>query len=275
MNTTGPAPRASHPAQPRWAVRCIRLAAVLGLLALVLLAVAGPGYRAGVLPLGPALLGAAAGFLIFIPVFLIGCIGLVALWRGSRTMPRVGIAVTLLGAIISVACVVWIVRLRAAPPIHDISTDLEQPPTFKDVLPLRAASDAVNPPDYRRVQTVGGRQLDVSDAQRRAYPELRPLVLNLDRTQAMHLAEQAARGFNWDIVAVVPAEGRLEATDTTRYFGFKDDIVVRVREENSGSRIDVRSESRVGLGDAGTNAQRVAAYLAKLRQLPGDAAKEH
>ena len=73
----------------------------------------------------------------------------------------------------------------------------------------------------------------------------------------------------WDIVAVVPSEGRVEATDTTWYFGFKDDVVVRVNPESTGSRVDVRSESRVGGGDAGTNARRVRAYLARLRELAG------
>jgi len=62
----------------------------------------------------------------------------------------------------------------------------------------------------------------------------------------------------------VPAEGRLEATDTTLFFGFKDDVIVRLRVEGGGTRIDVRSKSRVGLGDAGTNAKRVRAFLARV-----------
>jgi uncharacterized protein (DUF1499 family) len=219
-----------------------------------------------------ALLGAAGGFLIFILIFIIACIGSVALWRASRALPRAGVLVTLIAAIISVATAIWVGRLRAAPPIHDISTDLQEPPAFKDVLPLRAAAHAVNSPDYQRMQTVGASQLDVREAQRRAYPELRPLVLKMDRAQSMRLAEQAARELHWDIVAIAPAEGRLEATDTTGYFGFRDDIVVRVQDVNAGSRIDVRSESRVGLGDAGTNARRVAVYLARLRRLSNDTA---
>ena len=76
----------------------------------------------------------------------------------------------------------------------------------------------------------------------------------------------------WHIVAVVtavvPAEGRIEATDTTWYFGFKDDVVIRVRPSPNGSRVDIRSVSRVGLGDVGTNARRIREYTAKLRDLP-------
>jgi uncharacterized protein (DUF1499 family) len=70
----------------------------------------------------------------------------------------------------------------------------------------------------------------------------------------------------WEIVAADSAEGRVEATDTTFWFGFKDDVVVRVMPTDSGSRIDVRSVSRVGLGDVGTNAERITAYLARIAQ---------
>ena len=77
--------------------------------------------------------------------------------------------------------------------------------------------------------------------------------------------EAAARALGWEIVAALPAEGRLEATATTAWFGFKDDVVVRVRAEGAGSRVDVRSLSRIGVGDLGTNAARVRAFLAQLR----------
>ena len=65
-------------------------------------------------------------------------------------------------------------------------------------------------------------------------------------------------------MAAAPAEGRIEATDTTRWFGFKDDIVIRVRPEGAGSRVDVRSVSRVGRGDVGTNARRIRDFLKAL-----------
>jgi uncharacterized protein (DUF1499 family) len=69
----------------------------------------------------------------------------------------------------------------------------------------------------------------------------------------------------WEIVASDAPAGRIEATDTTTWFGFKDDIIVRVRPEASGgSRVDVRSVSRLGESDVGANAKRVRKYLAKL-----------
>jgi uncharacterized protein (DUF1499 family) len=70
----------------------------------------------------------------------------------------------------------------------------------------------------------------------------------------------------WEIAAAVPAEGRIEATDTTLWWGFKDDVVIRITPENAGSRLDIRSKSRVGLGDVGTNAARIEAYLEKLEE---------
>jgi uncharacterized protein (DUF1499 family) len=87
--------------------------------------------------------------------------------------------------------------------------------------------------------------------------------------RAVQLAQQVAKDMGWEILAVVPSEGRVEATDTTWYFGFKDDVVVRVQPDSTGSRVDVRSESRVGGGDTGTNARRVRAYLARLHELAG------
>jgi uncharacterized protein (DUF1499 family) len=66
-------------------------------------------------------------------------------------------------------------------------------------------------------------------------------------------------------VSEAPAEGRLEATDTTFWFGFKDDVVVRVRPDGTGSRVDVRSLSRVGRSDLGMNARRIRRFLERLR----------
>ena len=89
--------------------------------------------------------------------------------------------------------------------------------------------------------------------------------------QSFARAERAARALGWDIVSTVPVEGRLEATDSTPLLGFKDDIVVRIREiaaesgKGSGSVVDVRSVSRVGLSDIGTNARRIRAFLRELQ----------
>jgi uncharacterized protein (DUF1499 family) len=155
-----------------------------------------------------------------------------------------------------VAGVPWQQKLTAqrVPPIHDITTDTETPPVFVAVLPLR--KDAPNSADY------GGP--DIAAQQRAAYADLRPFHVNIPPKQAFGKALAAARDMGWDIVAADPSEGRIEATDTTFWFGFKDDVVVRIMNADQGSRIDVRSVSRVGKSDVGANAKRIRSYIERL-----------
>lgn len=145
-------------------------------------------------------------------------------------------------------------QARALPPIHDITTDTGRPPEFVAILPLRAA--APNPATY------GGP--DVAQAQAGAYPDLRAHRLNAAPADAFKRALQAAREMGWEIVAADATAGRVEATDTTFWFGFRDDVVIRVEADGAGSRVDVRSVSRVGVGDVGANAKRIRAYLRAL-----------
>ena len=140
------------------------------------------------------------------------------------------------------------------PFIHDVTTDLENPPPFVAILPLRAS--APNTAEY------GGPE--VAAQQRAGYPDLGPLTLQVPPEQAFSRALAAGRDMGWEIVANEPTEGRIEATATTLWFGFKDDVVVRVTPTNGGSRIDVRSVSRVGKSDVGANAERITAYLARI-----------
>ncbi|MGH8720432.1 MAG: DUF1499 domain-containing protein, partial [Burkholderiales bacterium] len=87
---------------------------------------------------------------------------------------------------------------------------------------------------------------------------------NIAPAEAFKRALQAARDLGWEIVAAEGVAGRIEATDSTFWFGFKDDVVIRVEADGAGSRIDVRSVSRVGVGDVGANAKRIRAYLRAL-----------
>lgn len=171
---------------------------------------------------------------------------------------RAGARPLLLALVIGLAvtAVPWqgLRQARAVPPIHDISTDTTRPPAFVAILPLRA--DAANPADY------GGAEL--ARAQAGAYPDLQPRHLDAAPAQAFERALRAARAMGWEIVATDAAAGRIEATDTTFWFGFKDDVVVRVEADGNGSRVDVRSVSRVGASDVGTNAKRIRGYLREL-----------
>jgi len=149
---------------------------------------------------------------------------------------------------------------EAVPPIHDISTDTEDPPRFVAVLPLRA--DAPNTAEYGRTPDMTPERL--AQLTREAYPDLTTVMLPMPPEQAFERALAAVDALGWELVAAVPEEGRIEATDTTFWFRFKDDIVVRIRASDGGSEIDARSVSRVGVGDAGTNARRLRSFFAAL-----------
>ncbi len=149
----------------------------------------------------------------------------------------------------------WYRTVRSLPPIHDITTDTEDPPRFSTLLPLREG--ATNPPEY------GGPE--VARQQRLAYPDIGPLVLDEPRAKVFARALEAARAMGWTVVSAEDSAGRLEATATTRWFGFQDDVVVRLTSEDGRTRVDVRSVSREGKSDVGTNARRIRAYLDELR----------
>ena len=149
----------------------------------------------------------------------------------------------------------WQQRARSVPRIHDISTDTENPPLFVAVLPLRQGAE--------NTAAYGGKE--VAEQQRKGYPDIQPLVLAVPPQVAFARALGAAESMGWALVASNAAEGRIEATDKTLWYGFKDDIVIRVTPAGSGSKIDARSVSRVGRSDIGINAQRIRQYLAKLK----------
>jgi len=117
--------------------------------------------------------------------------------------------------------------------------------------------DAPNPAEY------GGAEIAAKQAG--AYPDLKTIPLSLPPEQAFGVALATAQRMGWRIVAAVPTEGRIEASDTTFWFGFIDDIVIRVRPEGNGALLDIRSVSRVGLSDVGTNAGRIRKFIARLK----------
>jgi uncharacterized protein (DUF1499 family) len=228
-------------------------AALVAVSALLLLA-APVGYVTGTVPLGTALLrvfawGAYAGA----AAAVVSLAGLILILRRPRGARR-GLALAALSFLLGLALIGVPARFligKPKPPIHDISTDTQDPPQYVAVLPLRA--NAPNTTVY------GGEKIAV--LQRAAYPDLQPYELNLPPGQAFERALAAVRTMGWDLVAAEASDGRIEATDTTFWFRFKDDVIVRIRPSGTGSRVDVRSLSRVGGGDVGTNAARIRSYF--------------
>jgi len=231
-------------------------ALALAVLAALGVVASGPAHRLGLLgarwALGLFGLAALAGFAA--AVLAAWGIGLALIAGAWRSVAGSGLA--LLVALGATAPLLVMIRAAAAVPlIHDITTDTESPPQWVALKSQRAASE--NGVAY------GG--IAVATQQKRVYRDLAPLMLTLPPDRAFARAEGAARALGWRIVAAAPAEGRLEASDTTRWFGFTDDIVVRVRAAPQGSLIDVRSASRVGRSDLGANARRIRAFLAAMR----------
>lgn len=239
----------------RWR-RAAMLALALALGAAAALMLAGPGYRTGWWALGTAFTvlrwaayGGAAAALVALAALVM---------TRPRSAPRafrIAAAAFLIGAVTFAVPFAWQRTAAGVPAIHDITTDTVNPPGFSAIAPLRA--DAPNSLEYTE---------EKARRQREGYPDVAPLVLPVSAAEAFDAALEAVQDAGWEVVAADREARRLEATDTTFWFGFKDDIAVRVTPVENGSRVDVRSISRVGRGDAGTNARRIRRYLASVRE---------
>lgn len=232
------------------------LALAGSLLALLLLASSGFGSRFG-------LWHFRTGFAILKWSAYLGlAIALCALGVGGWCLKRrqvTGVFLSVLALVLGLTAFgvpySWTLKAQRYPRIHDISTDLDHPPQFVAVVPLRGGAVAS-----------GGAA--VAAQQLKAYPDLKTLILSVPMPQAFQSALETAKEMGWQIVAQVPAEGRIEATDTTLWFGFKDDIVIRLFPAGDRTLVDLRSVSRVGISDVGTNARRIRTFLAKMSHLP-------
>jgi uncharacterized protein (DUF1499 family) len=249
MHDSSPASRAPLPL-------IVALLAFLAFLSILVIALSGLGtrwgwwhYRTGfrILTIGVV---ATAAFTVL--TILAGAFT-AKLSRG-RSLIVAAVTTVVAGAVLW-APISFSMTARRVPAIHDITTDPENPPQFVDVLARRTG--ATNAAEY------GGDS--IARLQREAYPDVQPIVLQLPPAEALARVEQVARDMGWEIVAVDRASGRLEATHRTTWFGFYDDVVVRVRPEGTGSRVDVRSLSRVGRSDVGMNAKRIREFTRRLR----------
>lgn len=237
----------------------VALLAFLTFLSIVLVALSGLGTRWGWWHYRTGFKILSAGVIATIAFAVLTLIVGAVTAKLSRGRSMVVAAIT----VVAGAAVVWLPismarEARRLPLIHDITTDPEHPPLFVDVLQRRAG--ATNPAEY------GGDS--IATKQRAAYADIQPITLSVPPAQALDRADAVARDMGWEIVAKDPATGRLEATDRTKWFGFYDDIVVRVQPQPSGtgSRVDVRSLSRVGLSDVGMNAKRIREFTRRLQR---------
>ena len=226
--------------------------AVLGLLA------AGVGLtlaRYDVVAKMQGFLGLLGGGALCLLALIIGLLALI-LGRGGRGSRQ---KKALLAVLLALPLVLFLgsrpMAAEGVPPIHDITTDLDNPPMFV-TLPLRKDNRAGlnSEAEYRALH-------------QKAYGDLKPLTLNRPVAEVTERAAKVAKDLGWTIVTVDPAKGVVEATDAVSFIRFYDDVVIRVAPtESGGSRVDVRSVSRVGVSDMGVNAKRIRAFMAAMNE---------
>lgn len=232
----------------------IYLTALLGLLAaLVAITIAGKavlGYRVGEIHFTTALNNFELAAYIAVAAVIL-C--LASLWSSRASNNRRGLSFGLLGLLLSLPQVIYITNFEYAavayPPINDITTDMEEPPSFWEV------PEPVTYPGP-----------EVAKLQQQYYPNLKPLELAMEPVQAHELALVVAQDMGWKIVSADLDELQIEAVATSFLFGFEDYVVVRLQDINDHTRVDVRSRSRLGQIDRGVNAKRIRVYLQTLEQ---------
>jgi len=177
----------------------------------------------------------------------------------ARGRPRTTVIAAIVGAVVggAAAYLPWSLKQTAEslPYIHDISTDTVNPPEFVAAAKLRKQGE--HPVTY------DGKE--VADLQLKAYPDLATLSTAAPRDKVFEAAKTAIAQMGMHLVESDAAQGRIEANQTSLLYGFTDDVVVRVAGDAQGTKVDVRSKSRVGRSDLGQNAKRIRTFLQKLQ----------
>ncbi len=229
-----------------WATRLILTAWPLVVLAIIAFRVLGVQFQVPLLVVALAVLIASVGILLL----LIGQV------RGglSGDLPMSNVAAVIyfvVGLVLVAPALQSFTRSLKVPPIHDVSTDADNPPVFVETPRLRAAHE--NSLEL---------SAEVISMQRTAYGDLAGVEIALTVPEATAKAAALAESMGWQITTRDDAAGHLEAVATTRLMGFKDDVVFRIQPTDAGSKLDMRSASRVGLSDIGANADRIRAFVA-------------
>ena len=223
------------------------------ILLLMILVVAAAGHKFGVVPF--ALL--AQGFTLGLGGSLfLGAVALIAMvWAGIGKKP--GWTAPMVTVVVIAAAPILLIMATAGdgfdkPRIHDITTDVDNPPTFSVAQSLRKEGE--NSLEYA-AETLPALQSS-------AYPEIQPLYVSQTAFESYEQAKQTLESLGWEITREDIVNYELEAVDETLILGFKDDVIVRVQADEKGSRVDMRSVSRVGISDLGANAQRIQRFQA-------------
>jgi uncharacterized protein (DUF1499 family) len=230
----------------------------LGLSAFLIGVVATLGNRFGFFPYNLAFLAFIGAMFVCTLVLIVGIICLaVSVCKKKRFQSEL---VPLL-----IACAIFPILafsgvgsdIFKAPMIHDITTDTDNPPMFT----------FIKPDDGYRVNSLVYPGEEVSAQQKLAYPDIQTYITSLPPRQVYQKAIFVASLLGWEIIAKDLPSFRFEAITRTPLFGFVDDIAIRITPiAAGGSAVDVRSMSRVGVSDLGTNAKRIRRFLGELEQ---------
>lgn len=233
-------------------------------LALFAIAVAGIGITLAKLGFVDPLSGLAvfaAALMIACMAALFGFAGFVVVWRTGKRGAGVALGGLLLaGALLGLPAFLAVQAIRL-PMQNDASTDLVDPPDFsRSSAALAARGGHVNgelPQAWR-------------EAQRKTWPDLQPIMLDLDIGEAWPLVQATVTALHWRVIERQAPGGRqgnarLEAIDFSLLLGFPDDITIRLRPAAGQTRVDIRSASRYGRHDFGVNAKRIEKFATELQ----------
>ena len=224
------------------------------------------GFRLGLYEFGTSFKILNYSFYLAVAVLLVGLVLFFVHRRSKPTSSRSAMIAVAISVIPIVGLGSQVFVASSVPAIHNISTDIVDPPQFRAIVDLRGAG--TNPLAY----TIENGNL--GEIQRNAYPDIKTITANIDIANAFDKAVFVAESLGWDIVNKniggktvnknQANEGIIEATQTTTLWQFKDDIVIRLRSNSQTpdtTYIDLRSVSRIGQSDLGANAKRIQRFI--------------
>ena len=275
-----------------WRMKVAVFSLAVSIFTVLWFVVAALGTKFGLWPWQVGLLQMTAKMGLPIAMFAVGLslvAQVVALIKSPRKQPfMIALGSTLIAAMCLFRLAGFGAQAGALPPLHDVQTDWSAPIQFSDaILSARAEDGETNPiedapviADYAKGNWPGLEGRLVSEVQEEAenkeankgtvYPKLEPLYFASSPTEVAALAETLIAKKGWKLVSPAPSGGDtgteilIEATATSGWFGFKDDVAVRIRPVEGATRVDMRSISRVGLSDLGLNSRRVAGFMYEL-----------
>ncbi|WP_289029004.1 DUF1499 domain-containing protein [uncultured Paraglaciecola sp.] len=222
---------------------------IAGILSVLILMLSGPLYQAEVLELRQAFMGFRVALIVGAIVLVLVLIQVIFM---RKNIVWSTIIFSTLLALVAVGFPLGMMNKgKSVPAIHDITTDLVNPPKFNAILALRA--DAPNPAAYQGEE--------IASQQRSAYPELQTQTYSQSSDLVFDATLESVKNMGLEVVTADKATGQIEAYDTTAWFGFIDDVVIRIQSQAGETILDVRSKSRIGRSDLGKNAERIREIL--------------